>query len=80
MTNPRESNSYESIESYYTFGSGSISSEGCKVTYWCGPLGDWGMFTPINTELLRNQIDRLNAAIKELENLRKHEPQKFLLC
>lgn len=33
-------------EDYFTFGSGSISSDGCKVEYWCGELGDYKMFKP----------------------------------
>lgn len=31
-------------EDYFTFGSGSISSNGCKVNYWCGELGNYKMF------------------------------------
>lgn len=33
-------------EDYSTFGHGSISSEGCKVEYWCGELGNYKMFKP----------------------------------
>jgi hypothetical protein len=43
-------------------------------------MGSWGMFRPINPDILRKQIDRLNNTIKELENLREQEPQKFLIC
>ena len=68
MDNPRGTDEYESVESYYTFGSGSISSEGCEVHYWCGPHGDWGMFTPINVELLKKKRDALDETIKELES------------
>jgi hypothetical protein len=80
IDNPRETAGYESVESYYTFGSCSISSEGCRETWACGPMGSWGMFRPINPDILRKQIDRLNNTIKELENLREQEPQKFLIC
>ena len=68
MGNLSESDRVESVESYYTFGSGSISSEGCKAYYWCGPYGDWRMFTPINVEILKKQRDALNETIKELES------------
>lgn len=65
--NPREADEYESIENYYYFGSCSISSEGCEEHWWCGPHGNWGMFTPINTELLKRQRDALDKTIEELE-------------
>lgn len=68
INNPRETNGYESVESYYWFGSGSISSEGYEAHYWCGPHGDWRMFTPINVELLKKQRDALDKTIKELES------------
>lgn len=35
------------VEDFYYFGSGSISSEGCTENYWCGSLGDYKMFRPI---------------------------------
>lgn len=35
-----------SSEDYFTLGSGSISSDGCKVTHWCGELGNYKMFKP----------------------------------
>lgn len=34
-------------EDYYTFGYGSISSDDCKVEHWCGELGEYKMFVPI---------------------------------
>jgi hypothetical protein len=80
IDNPRESYGIETVIDYYYFGSGSISSKGCADTWWCGPHGNWEMFTPINPDLLRKQIDRLNDALKELEKLREQEPQKFLIC
>ncbi len=66
--NPRETDGWENVEDYYWYGSGSISSEGCTEHWWCGPHGNWGMFTPINVELLKKQRDRLNETIKELES------------
>ena len=34
-------------EGFYSFGSGSISTGGLKENFWCGELGNWGMFVPI---------------------------------
>lgn len=65
--NPREAGYIENVEDYYWYGSGSISSEGCTENWWCGPHGNWGMFTPINMELLKKQRDALDKRIKELE-------------
>ena len=67
--NPRGTDKIESVESYYWFGSGSISSEGCENHWWCGPHGDWGMFTPIDVNLLKKQKDALDKTIKELEEV-----------
>ena len=66
--NPREISGWETVEDYYWYGSGSISSQGCEEHWWCGPHGDWGMFVPINVELLKKQRDALNETIKELES------------
>ena len=35
-------------EDFYSFGSGTISSDGCTVDYWCGELGKHKMFEPVN--------------------------------
>lgn len=67
MDNPRETYKGENVEDYYWYGSGSISSEGCEERWWCGPHGDWGMFTPLNVELLKMYRDNLDKTIKELE-------------
>lgn len=67
MDNPRETNGWESVEDYYYYGSGSISSEGCEEHWWCGPHGNWGMFTPIDVELLKKQRASLDKLISELE-------------
>lgn len=68
MDNPRETYRGESIEDYYWCGYGSISSAGCEESWWCGPHGDWGMFTPMNVEILKKYRDALNETIKELES------------
>lgn len=75
--NPRETDGLESVEDYYWYGSGSISSEGCTEHWWCGPHGNWGMFTPANVELLKKQRDALNETIKELES---GKYDKTILC
>ena len=35
-------------EDYSTFGHDSISKDGCTVKYWCGELGDYKMFEPVD--------------------------------
>ena len=35
------------IEDYYSYGSGTITNDGCKIKYWCGKLGDYKMFEPV---------------------------------
>lgn len=65
--NPRGTDGWESVEDYYYFGSASISSEGCEENWWCGPHGNWGMFTPVDVNLLKEQRDALDKTIKELE-------------
>lgn len=37
------------VENFYTYGSGSITTDISEVLWWCGPRGDWGMFVPVNT-------------------------------
>jgi len=56
--NARPDGQAHTIESLYSFGSGSISSEGkVEVNLLCSPLGDWGMFIPIE----RTNADRIRA-------------------
>lgn len=43
-------------EDYFTFGHGSISSEGCVVEHWCGELGDYKMFEPIEKVEVEEKI------------------------
>ena len=67
IDNPRETPKWEHIEDYYWYGSASLSSKGCEEYWWCGPRGGWGMFVPINVELLKKQRDALDKTIRELE-------------
>lgn len=46
--NPQpEYRKYDNVEPLDSHGWGSISSNGCKAHYDCGPLGDYKMFEPI---------------------------------
>lgn len=38
------------VEDFYYFGSGSIGVDGIKESWWCGKLGDYAMFEPIEKE------------------------------
>lgn len=67
--NPQpEHRKYDNVEPLSEFGSGSLSSEGCDITYWCGPLGDYKMFQPISEELkleiLQKQFNAFGYNIK----------------
>lgn len=55
--NPQPDNrKYDNVESLASCGSGSISSEGCHVEHWCGPLGDYKMFEHIPDQVLYEKI------------------------
>ena len=64
IDNPRGVDTVESVESYYWFGSGSANGE---EHWWCGPHGNWGMFTPVDVELLKERRATLDKLINELE-------------
>ena len=49
------------IENLASFGSGSISSEGIKENYWCGPHGNYAMF-----ELARDSSDIILRKVLQL--------------
>ena len=34
-------------EDFYSFGSGTMTENGCEIDHWCGELGNWEMFEPI---------------------------------
>lgn len=56
-------------EDFYTFGTGSISSEGCKEEHWCGELGNYKMFEPIKKQTdyqqWRDWFDKWNVEYEE---------------
>lgn len=55
------------VEDYSSFGAGKISNSGCEIDYWCGKLGDYKMFEPVNKDISKtNQIEKL---FEELEAL-----------
>ena len=67
MDNPSEGDGVESLVNWYSHGWCSYTDDGLEEHNDCGPHGDWGMFTPINVELLKKQRDALDKTIKELE-------------
>ena len=34
-------------ENFYSFGTGTMTEDGCEIDHWCGELGNWRMFEPI---------------------------------
>ena len=56
-------------EDYYSFGHGSISNEDCTVEYWCGELGNYKMFEPIEKKTDYHQwkewLDKWNINYEE---------------
>lgn len=59
--NSRYHTEVNTIENLASFGSGSISSEGIKENYWCGPHGNYAMF-----ELARDSSDIILRKALEL--------------
>lgn len=35
------------VEDYSSFGTGTYTDNGCEIEHWCGKLGDYKMFEPI---------------------------------
>ena len=35
------------VEDFYSFGTGTITENGCEVDHWCGELDNYKMFKPI---------------------------------
>ena len=65
--NPSENDGVESVVNWYSHGWASYSDTGCEQHWDCGPHGNWGMFSPVNVELLKKQRDSLDKLIGELE-------------
>ena len=38
------------VEDYSRFGTGTYTDDGCEIEHWCGELGDYAMFKPIEEE------------------------------
>ena len=55
------------LENLYSFGSCSIRSDGTSNNhYWCGFLGNWGMFVPIEkTNLSCTNADHIRSMTDE---------------
>ena len=37
-------------EDFYSFGSGTMTENGCEIKHWCGSLGNWGMYQCVGSE------------------------------
>lgn len=35
------------VEDFSSFGSGIYADTGCEIEYWCGKLGDYKIFEPV---------------------------------
>ena len=54
-------------EDYYSFGFGSIGSDGVLIEkYCCGPHGNYNMYMPIDKSMI---IDQFNTVIKMSEEI-----------
>ena len=40
------------VEDYSSFGTGTYTDNGCEVEHWCGRLGDYKMFEPIEPTVI----------------------------
>lgn len=39
------------VENYYSFGTGTYADNGCEVEHWCGELGNYKMFEPVEKKM-----------------------------
>lgn len=39
------------VENYYSFGTGTMTENGCEIEHWCGELGNYKMFESIEKNL-----------------------------
>ena len=40
------------VEDYYSFGSGTMTENGCEIEHWCGEMGNYKMFEPIEPTII----------------------------
>ena len=60
-------------ENFYSFGTGSITDNGCEIVHWCGEAGNWKMFEPIIV------VDDIVAIVKEeMVTITKKEYEELL--
>ena len=57
------------VEDYSHFGTGTFTDNGCEIEHWCGKLGDYKMFEPIENKLQEVEYDkqRRKDAFKYIE-------------
>lgn len=54
-------------EDYYSFGSGGLNSDGkITETYWCGPLGNYNMYIPIDKSIIINEFNKVIKMSEEI--------------
>ena len=44
------------VENYHEWGSGTFTDEGCVIEHWCGELGGYKMFEPIEKTKAEEKI------------------------
>lgn len=67
---------YESgtVVNWHDYGYGGIGSPG---HWYCGTLGNYGMFEPVNPEILLHKIKFYQDALEELKRLTDKEELKY---
>ena len=53
-------------EDYYSFGSCSISAKEIIEHHWCGPLGNYAMYIPIDTSMIINEFNKVIKMAEEI--------------
>lgn len=61
------------VENYYSFGSGTMSENGCEIEHWCGEQGHWRMFEPIDKKPDGRGLRRTLLIIDDLVDIDKEE-------
>lgn len=39
------------VENWYSFGTGTMTENGCQIDHWCGKLGNYKMFEPMEVKI-----------------------------
>lgn len=72
-------NEVNTVESLSSFGSCSISSEGIKENWWCGPNGGYKMFEPLYTPATKTEIEILEKALQQAVSDRNYLAEQIYL-